>query len=47
MGMAEKKPAAEICAIERLPSGAMVLVLRTMFLPTSYPQKETATIRQY
>jgi hypothetical protein len=35
MGMAEKKPAAEIWAMERLPSGPMVLVLRTMLLPRS------------
>jgi hypothetical protein len=35
MGMAEKKPAAEICAIERLPEGSILLVLRTMDLPRS------------
>jgi hypothetical protein len=35
MGMAEKKPAAEIWAMEREPSGATVLVLRTMDLPRS------------
>jgi hypothetical protein len=35
MGMAEKKPAAEICAIEREPSGATVLVERTIVLPRS------------
>jgi hypothetical protein len=36
IGMAEKKPAAEICAMERDPSGAdTVLVARTIDLPRS------------
>jgi hypothetical protein len=35
MGMAEKKPAAEICAIESEPSGETVLVERTIVLPRS------------
>jgi hypothetical protein len=35
MGMAEKKPAAEFFAMERLPEGSIVLVLRTMDLPRS------------
>jgi hypothetical protein len=35
MGMAEKKPAAEIWAMESEPSGETVLVERTMLLPRS------------
>lgn len=43
MGMAEKKPAAEIWAMEKEPSAEVPVVLRTMVLPRSYPQNETAT----
>jgi hypothetical protein len=35
MGMALKKPAAEICAMDKLPSGATVEVARTICLPRS------------
>jgi hypothetical protein len=43
MGMALKKPAAEICATLYWLS-LTVETLETSCLPTSYPQKETATV---